>query len=199
MSLRLFKNKKRLIKFAVFIVFVVIISGIAAKLNAPAKGVVNQHPKAQSKPRLVAAQSAPSTQQTAYYELNLPAGFAVVPSAAPPNGILAVQSLTKQLAIGKLVIAIAVKPLPDGGAQADSAYQLRIVHPERYTFTTKTIKGDTVSIANDSQSAGVVAFWPHQGKLATISLTMGFEGPPGDGNADELEQLQTILSAWQWR
>lgn len=195
---RFLSNKKRIIRLAVILLIVVGVILFAAKLNAPSKGTVNQHPTTKIKPHIAAQETAPSTQGTAYYTLSLPAGFAEVASGTTPSGMLAVQTLTKQLAIGKLVIAIAVKPMPEGGVTRDSAYQLRAAHPERYSFSTKSINGDTVTIANDSQSAAVVAFWPHQNYLATISLTMGFEGPPADGNADELEQLQTLLNAWQW-
>lgn len=179
-------------------ILLVVVIGVVAKLNAPSKGIVNQHPTTKIKPHISTQQPNPSTQKTAYYTLNLPAGFAEISSGTAPSGTLAIQTLTKQLAIGKLVIAIAVKPTPEGGVTSDSAYQLRAAHPERYSFSTNSINGDTVTIANDSQSAAVVAFWQHQNYLATISLTMGFEGPPDDGNADELAQLQTILNAWQW-
>lgn len=181
------------------LIVIIAVAAIAAKLNAPSKGTINQHPTAKVTPHLSTQTTAPSTQGTAYYSLELPAGYAQVASASPPPGILAVQTLSKQLAIGKLVVAIAIKSMPEGGVSGDSAYQLRTAHPERYTLTTKTIQGDVVTIANDSQSAAVVAFWPHQSYEATISLTMGFEGPAADGNADELDQLQTILTAWRWQ
>lgn len=192
-------HRKRLILGVVVSVFVVAITLFALKLNAPSKGTINTNPKPITKKQSQNSESAPQTQQNSYYTLQLPAGYTSLPASNPTAGILYSQSLTKQLAIGHLIVSIAIKPLPEGGLEGDSNYQLRLSQPNRYTIQTDQVDGETVRIANDQQSSAVVAFWPHQQYLATISLTLGFDGPPSDGNASEIAALNQILQGWDWQ
>ncbi len=173
---------------------------IAAKLNAPSHGTIVAHPQPIAKKTVTTPQaSQPISQSNSYYSLSLPAGFNALGGGVTPSGVLYTQSLTKNISLGHLVIAIAIKPTPDGGLTSDSSYKLRTSQPARFHMSTQSVQGESVTIANDSESSAVVAFWPHASTFATISLTLGFEGPPADNNSDELATLQTIMNAWQWQ
>jgi hypothetical protein len=89
--------------------------------------------------------------------------------------------------------------MPEGGLAGDSSYKLRQQKAERYRLTTQSISGEAIQIANDAESAAVVAFWPHGGYLATISISSGVSNPSSNDNAAELSVLQPLLKAWRWQ
>lgn len=149
-------------------------------------------------PHHTATATPASTIQTAYFDLPLPAGYRQQGSVAVPN-LLYSQSLIKAADFGSLIITLSLRAMPDGGLEGDSNYRLRSQQSGRYHLNNQIVKGDTVAVANDSQSAAVTAFLPHGGYLAAISVTSGLGNPAGGGNSDELAALQPLLQAWQWR
>lgn len=139
-----------------------------------------------------------STLDNSYFSLALPPGYlAQAPTAL--TGLLYSQTITKPGDFGSLIINLAVKGLPGGDLSQDSNYSLRLGQADRYTLSRQTVGGETVYVANDHQSAAVVAFWPHDGKLATISVSSGLADPSTGDNSDELRALQPLLQAWRWR
>jgi hypothetical protein len=139
------------------------------------------------------------TLESAYFQLAVPAGYSVRPAGQPAAGLLYQQTLIKPSASGSIIIAIAVKPLPEGGASQDSSFALRAGHPERYSFSSRTIGGETVSIAADSQSTDVAAFWPHSSYLAVFGVSSGVSTPGDYDPAVELAALRPLLDGWRWR
>lgn len=138
------------------------------------------------------------TLDNSYFSLALPPGYlAQAPTA--PTGLLYSQTITKPGDFGSLIIILAVKGLPGGELSQDSNYSLRLGQTDRYTLSRQSVGGETVYVANDHQSVAVVAFWPHAGKLATISVSSGLADPSTGDNSDELRALQLLLQAWRWR
>jgi hypothetical protein len=132
--------------------------------------------------------------QSAYFQLPLPAGYEA--QAASQSGpLLYQQTLIKPSDEGSLIIVIAVL---SQALTTNSSYTSEIQQPARYHFTSKSVDGDTVEIADDTQSGGIVAFWPHGSYLATIGISSGIDNPGGD-DSDELTALRPLLAAWQWR
>jgi hypothetical protein len=89
--------------------------------------------------------------------------------------------------------------MPEGGLAGDSSFRLREKDTGRYQLSSQAAGSDIIHIANDKQSAAVVAFWPHGGYLATISVSSGVDNPSSDDNATQIKALQPLLKAWQWR
>ena len=139
------------------------------------------------------------TLSNQYYILDLPAGYSAQDALQTPSGMLATQTIIKHGSFGSLIISIGVQPLSSDGLEADPSYHLRVSNQSRYQLHTQPQAGDTLQIANDRQEASVVAFWPHGGYLATISVSSGLGNPATNDNADVLKALQPILDAWQWQ
>jgi hypothetical protein len=148
------------------------------------------------KPHVTAPTLPASNVQSNYFDLPLPAGYKPQAAQAVP-GLLYSQTILKPSSFGSLLINISLKPLPEGGLAADSSYRLR-QQTSRYHLTSQSVDGDTVQLANDTESAAIVAFWPHGGYLATISVSSGLGNPAADDNRQELKALQPLLTAWQW-
>jgi hypothetical protein len=169
-------------------------------LNAPAKGTIVENPKLKLKPSANAVPTtAPLQQSNTYYSLHLPVGFSSLSSPSTPAGLLSAATLKKNSASGTQLIAIAIKNMPDGGMTNDSAYQLRSSQSAHYTLTTQSVDNDQVRIATDTQSAGVVAFWPHGNLLATISISETYDDPSSSSSTVLSSTLQTVLQSWQWQ
>jgi hypothetical protein len=139
------------------------------------------------------------TLTSPYFSLVLPAGFKLQASGQLPPGLLYQQNIIKPSAFGSIIVSISLKTMPEGGLASDSSYNLRVQQPVRYQLSRQTMDGDIVSIANDSQQASVVAFWPHANKLATISLSSGLNNPASDDNKSIVSALRTLISSWQWQ
>lgn len=161
----------------------------------PTSGGTVPRTKRLAKPAVLPA----SNLQNDYFQLALPTGYRVQAGNAETPGILYTQTLIKPANFGSLIVVIAVKAMPEGGLSEDSSYRLRSQQTTRYKLSSQTLAGESVQIANDSQAAAVVAFWPHSGYLATISVTSGISDPGADDNADQVAALRTLLAAWQWR
>ncbi len=137
--------------------------------------------------------------QSSYFSLALPSGYRVQASGLPPPNLLYQQTMIKSSKTGSLIISIAIKDMPGGGLSGDSGYNLRVQQASRYRFTKQILHQDTVSVANDAQSAAIVAFWPHGAYLATIAITEGVENPAFNDNNNEVAALKPLLAAWQWQ
>ncbi len=170
------------------------------ELTAPAHGRPTKTGGAlRPHPTLKPAVLPPDSVQNNYFRLALPAGYRQQANNQATPGVLYSQTLIKSAAFGSLIINIAVKSLSDGGLGEDSSYRLRLQQASRYHLGSQTIGTDQVQIADDSQAAAVVAFWPHGAYLATISVTSGISDPSTNGNTEQLVTLKTLLAAWQWQ
>jgi hypothetical protein len=190
------QHSRRRLGYLIAAVIIVVVVAVRI-ISAPAQGhqvAVDQ--KLQPKQAAVAPLPPASTVQSSYFHLALPVGYQQQ-GAQPVQGLLYDQTIIKPSALGSLLVSIGVSNNDDGLANNPS-YRLRQSNPARFSITTKTIHGDTVSITNDNQSAAVAAFWPHGDYLATIAVSSGFAGTDGD-NSDELAALLSLLSAWQWQ
>ncbi len=144
-------------------------------------------------------EAPPSTIESAYFQLKLPVGYRLQPTTQPVASLLYQQMLIKPSVSGSLVISIALRELPAGGLQDDSAYALRQARSEQYRITTQTTGEDVVRLVADTSSSAVVAFWPHAGYLATISISSGVSTPGSNDTHEQQAVLQALLAAWQWR
>jgi hypothetical protein len=168
-------------------------------LNAPSRGRIIPADNAKlvkSTPKITLAPA--STISNKYFSLPLPAGYAQQANVATPTGLLYAETIINSGAYGSLIIAVSLETMPDGGLTNDSSYQLRASQPANYSLTTEQVDGETIHIANSSQTAAVVAFWPHSNYIAVLSVSSGDDSPPSDNNSDELRALAPLLSAWQW-
>ena len=183
------------------VVFLLLLIWLGARwLNAPATGriIPAGHAKlTKVTPPTKTSQAA--TLNNSYFTLTLPLGYEVQAGNQVPPNVLYSQTLIKTGDFGSLIISVAVQNLPDGGLSADSSYQLRAGQPTRYQLNSQAIHGDTVVVASDTQSAAVVAFWPHGNYLATISVSSNLDTPSGDQDSEQFAALQPLLNAWQWR
>lgn len=181
-------------------VVVLAVVGFGHVISAPSQGhevtVDTKLSPTLSQP--AAAPTPASNLSSTYFTLALPVGYK---AQAPQTvaGLLYEQTVIKASSFGSIVISISIEAMPDGGLAGDTSYNSRVQQPDRYTLTTKNIAGDNVVIANDAQSAAVVAFWPHAGYLATIAASSGLDNPDSGNNADEVAALTTLLNAWQWQ
>jgi hypothetical protein len=136
-----------------------------------------------------------TTAQSVYFQLALPAGYQAQ-AANQSAPLLYQQTLIKPSDQGSLIIVLEV--LNGGTFSASSSYTSELQQPARYHFTSKSIDGDTVAIADDVQSGAVVAFWPHGNYLATIGISSGVDNL-GSDDSTELAALLPLLTAWRWR
>lgn len=141
---------------------------------------------------------APASEiQTPYFNLALPVGYRQQASQTV-SGLLYQQTIIKSSTSGSLVIAIGLSSL-GAGLSDNSAYRLRTQDLGRYKITNQSVRGESVVIANDAQTAAVVAFWVHGDRLATISVSSGLQDPAANDNIDEIKALQPLLEAWHWQ
>lgn len=194
------KTIKRRYWLSLLVLFILIASGIAfgRMISAPSHGRITT-----SSSKFKVSSSKPTTApasdiQTEYFRLALPAGYKQQAGSQTVPGLLYQQTIIKPSMTGSLVFSIAISSL-GGGLSENSSYRLRTQDATRYELTTQAVQGDTVTITNDSQSASVVAFWPHGDKLATIGVSSGLQNPAADNNANEIKALQPLLAAWQWQ
>lgn len=70
-------------------------------------------------------------------------------------------------------LTIVIIPLPTGNLSDNPSYTMRAQNPDKYQRKLVTVGNDQITVftANDGQQLQQTAFWPHQGKLLTMSLT----------------------------
>ncbi len=179
---------------------ILIVAGIAFEriISAPSHGRITTS-SSRFKPSSSKPTAAPASDiQTEYFKLALPAGYKQQAGSHAVPGLLYQQTIIKSSMSGSLVISIAISSL-GSGLNENTSYRLRIQDTARYKLATQAVQGDKVTITNDSQSASLVAFWPHGDKLATIGVSSGLQNPAVDNNVDEIKALQPLLAAWQWQ
>lgn len=173
--------------------------GLSRWLSSPAEGSTGQVSRLQPTAAKVQPTDAPDVAKVdtnPYYSLAVPAEFQVQAQQSTTPGLLHSQNIIKRGSMGSLLIAIAVKTMPEGDLGADPGYRLRANDPDRYA---KTMLSHGVVLMNDRDQAAIAAFWPHGDRMATISVSSGIDNPAMDENRDAVEALQTLLKGWQWR
>ncbi len=184
----------------IIIVLLGVIGVFAHTVSAPVKGhIIPIDVKLKHSNKVAPAHLPATSVQSSYYNLDLPAGYRVQDSSTSVPGLLYQQTLIKPSLGGSLIISIAVKAIPEGGLAGDSSYQGRVNQGNRYQMRSQSISGDTLTVANDTQSASIVAFWPHGAYLATIGISSGLDNPATNDNIDEITILQPLLKDWQWQ
>jgi hypothetical protein len=133
-----------------------------------------------------------------YFTLALPVGYNPQPLSTAA-GLLFAQTILKPGSMGSQIIQVAVKNLPSGGLSGDSSYTLRQSQPATYVLTAKSYQGETVELADSTQTATVTAFWAHGAYEATITVTDGVDNPADGTNQDIMHVLQGLLADWQWK
>lgn len=190
---------RRKIISAVVILLTIVGWYTVSQLLAPAHGQINNHPTIK-KPKIVENTSPPVQPiNNRYYKLLLPTGYSPVSNSSVPANLLYAQTIIKPTAGGSLVINIAITALEAGGLDQNTSYHLRQTQSARYLITSRNVGSDSVQIANDKQSASVVAFWPHANYLAIISASSGIDNPVTNDNSDEINALLPIFQGWQWQ
>lgn len=134
-----------------------------------------------------------------YYSLSLPGRYKLQSAGQTMPGLLYVQTLVATSGFGSQAISISLTQIPDGGLAAVPAYQLRTQPGGHYTASHRDINGQNLELFNDTESAAVVAFWPHNGMLAVISASNAIQDSTSDGNKAQLDALLPVLTGWQWR
>jgi hypothetical protein len=195
---RFFTKRKLLVAFAILTLTIL---GSAHEFSAPNYGHVTHSGGPiihQAVPAPKIAEAPASTTQNIYYELNLPGGYKPQSNGQPMPGLLYQQTIIKQSASGSQVIAIGITDSP-GGMSNLSSYQLRQQASGHYERTTITIHNEQIILFADTQSPSVVAFWEHQGRVATIGATAGVAEISDDGTKTQRAALLPVLDGWQWR
>ncbi len=70
-------------------------------------------------------------------------------------------------------ITVNVRPLPSGALEDDASYRLRQNSSIEYSPEPERFGGESVIIMTKADHAEQTLFWPHHGKLLTISVTSG--------------------------
>ncbi|HEX8182538.1 MAG TPA: hypothetical protein VF575_02960 [Candidatus Saccharimonadales bacterium] len=92
------------------------------------------------------------------------------------------------------ILTVTVVALPSGRLEDDASYLMRSLHPETYKLTPQTIQGEKVIVALNEKDSQQAAFWVHQGKLLTFtitSVTINSEATAGE--------YQKMLESVRWR
>lgn len=195
-------GKRHVIIVLVSLILLASASGALYNLSRPVEGQLikpsGMTVHTAKTPQPTAKATTPQKISSDYFEILLPPAYRVQAASQSIPGLLYQQTLIKSSSFGSLVIAIAIKPLPEGGVNSDPSYTSRQQQPARYHFATQQAGGDTIHIVSDSQVASTVGFWPHAGYLATIGVSSGISNP-GNDNSEQLNALKALFSAWQWR
>jgi len=189
-------NKRRLIIGGLLIVLLLGGYLVSRSVFGPSHGRATHSGATLPSQRPITEPLPATTVSSKYFQLDLPTGYKPQePQTA--SGLLFTQTLTKPSTTGSLIITIAIKQLPEGSLSADPDFHLRETQ-SRYHLTNQVFNGEVVHLATDTDSAAVVAFWPHGNYVATIAVRSGVSNPFGDDTAEQ-QSLQPLLKAWQWR
>jgi hypothetical protein len=69
------------------------------------------------------------------------------------------------------LLAVEVRPLVSGGLDDDASYRVRKIHAGEYVETGDRSGDEKIAIMTKADKTEQTLFWPHKGKLLTISLT----------------------------
>lgn len=185
------------------VVFLIGVGGYLYNLiSSPVEGKVvpAQINKSKMKKTTASPEAKPEVALSSdIFDLKVPPGYTVQQSSGQISaGLLYQRSLIKSSAFGSIVIAIAIKPLPEGGLSADSSYTSRQQQPEHYRFSDVEVRGETLKIATEIASGSTVVFWPYGGHLATIGTSSAISNPTSD-TTEIMRAIKPLLEAWRWR
>jgi hypothetical protein len=93
----------------------------------------------------------------------------------------------------KHLLAVEVRPLASGGLDDDASYKVRKIHPGEYVETADRSGSENIAILTKADKSEQTLFWPHKGKLLTISLTSS------DPKDDLPGIMGVIKSALRWK
>ncbi len=190
---------RRLRKISILVLLSSIIWVVIHFLTSPVHGkIIPVDLHSAKSPTAERPQSAASTDEQAYFILSLPAGYVSQSTGTVSGNQLFSQTIIKPSDAGSLLIAIGISSLQDGGLQSDSSYQLRKNNTSQFKPSTIVVQGQELPVFGDTESTSVVAFWSHDSKFATISVSRAISNPGGD-NTDEMQVLNTVLHNWRWK
>lgn len=170
-----------LIVVAVAVLVVVI---VIKNLNAPSVGTINQKPPAQAEATDPYANPGPYIGK--YISFTYPAQYKPVNAKLTGNylevaGFYGTNATGKSISVGVLKESIS----------DDTGIKLRRSQPAKYSEQPRNQTG-TVLFVSNTDGSETTAFVPHEGKVATISIT----APAGwDLSGD----MQTILGSIKWK
>jgi lipopolysaccharide export LptBFGC system permease protein LptF len=90
-------------------------------------------------------------------------------------------------------MAVSVRDLEANLLDNDSSYKFRKINPKDYKEHTDKLGGEPVAVMAKLDNTEVTLFWPHQGKILTISIT---SSNPNDVLADFMTAVEPTL---RWR
>ncbi|MDB5176267.1 MAG: hypothetical protein JWM81_1125 [Candidatus Saccharibacteria bacterium] len=200
-------KQKLLRRKSVILLFLAAVVGLAVYatitvLSAPAQGTTihSGSTAAAAKQSIAVIPKQEATPDNQYFSLTLPAGYHVQEnSVITTASTLYTLNLTKPGAMGTLLVAISIKPLPPGGITEDTSYAMRSSQPEKYMLSTATIAGRPAPISSDRQSGAVTAFFSSDRYLATVSMSSGLGNPGTEEQRQIIAALTGLLALWQWR
>ncbi len=130
-----------------------------------------------------------------HFSFNYPAVFSPMKLDSPITPILENYLLVKHQ-LNAWNIAVQIESLPSGNLLDDGSYHFRKVKADVYSEKIVTIAGMSVHEMSNktSSSFSTVAFFTHNGLMASLSLS--------GGNINDKEAMQSImgniLSSWKW-
>ena len=90
-------------------------------------------------------------------------------------------------------LAVSVAPLPTGRLTDDSAYNLRLVHPELYQPQTQQTPGGTATIFTKPDGSEETVFIQHPGIIIALAFTT-------TGATDKLTpEVNHLLGTFRWK
>jgi hypothetical protein len=191
-------NKKRIVFILGGFVMLAVCFYAVKQVSAPAHGteihtgqkLVATRPKTQTAPK------AASTIQNNYFDLRLLPGYREQAASTTVPGLLFQQTIIHPSASGSTVIELAIKSLPEGGINNDSAYRIR-QQSANYQLGSLRQGSETIIVAAHRQDSSAVAFWSHGKLMATISVSYGVASD-ADSSDETKQTIQTLVNNWHW-
>jgi hypothetical protein len=91
------------------------------------------------------------------------------------------------------LIAVNVRPLASGKLDDDSSYKFRLINPKDYRSSNDSVGSESVGLMTKNDSTEQTLFWPHKGKILTISIASI------DPKDNVISYMNMIKPSLRWR
>lgn len=188
---RLSGRKKVLL---VLVVFLALLGGsgyaLSQTLTGPAIGTVVTNLPAVTKPTEVELEQFDGT----LFSFVHPMSYIEQANKPNPNNLEARTFISSGMATR--IVTIVVTKFQSGRLEDDPSYLMRSQETTKYKMRSLVIKNEKVVVFNstDPQQYQQAAFWPHQGKLLTFTMTGVASDPEGMN-----KEYQYMLESISWR
>lgn len=164
------KVPKKLIVFSSVLVVLAVVGGVGYKvikpLSQPVQGTLVVTPIVNTTDKPVAYKLS----QGSIVSFEYPDSF--VEQTVKPSDKIGLESHTFVSSnLTTVMLNTVVLNFPSNKLDDDPSYALRKTRPNQYTLKTVQIKNEPVVIATGLQDSTRTAFWVHQGKLFTVTLS----------------------------